>query len=377
MQVAIRGYGSKLQLINQLRRIDEINVKYAIDKNQDLWGTVRDGLEYISPMRAYSLYEKGEIEKIFINSYFALSTMEDICKEMQMMGFEERDICVPSTKTLEEGEIKLEDIVNGAYEFSKLRRLQILQYHIADHCNLNCKGCNHFSPLVKDKVFPELEKVVSDLKRIREVVDVIDWIAILGGEPLLNPNWKAYAKVTRELWENSYISIFTNGLLVRRLSDEDIAFLKEWDIAITISLYKINWGIIDEIICWLREKGVKCKVDMAGGPICEFTSSFNLDSHDDYIEKRKMCTQKCTCIRDGKMTPCAPMMFVNTFNDYFNKSLPEEKPVDIWAEDFTFETLRNGLNKPMEICKFCDRSSVKKWENASHKNELHIEDWLI
>lgn len=378
MEVAIRGYGNREQLLKQLRENKDIHVRYAIDNNKSLWGKIRNGLEYISPMKACCLYEKGEIEKIFINSYFTLPTIEKIVKEMQDMGIKEKDICIPSVRALEEIKIAVEDIEKGTYMFKQLKRLHILQYHIADHCNLNCKGCNHFSPLVKDKQFPNLESIMLDLQRIHEVVDDIDWIAILGGEPLLNPNWKEYAKETRKIWKYSYISIFTNGLLVRRLTEDDIAFLKEWDISLVISLYKVNWDFIDKIVQELERKGVKCDINMEDGPICEFTSSFNLESTEDYRIKRKKCTQDCTCIRNGKMTPCAPMMFVDIFNEYFQTQLPAEKAVDIYGETFSFEELNKGLRKPMELCRYCDMSSMKKWENANlQEGMMSIEDWLV
>ena len=117
---------------------------------------------------------------------------------------------------------------------------------------------------------------------------------------------------------------------------------------------------------------------MEDGPICEFTSSFNLESTEDYRIKRKKCTQYCTCVREGKMTPCAPMMFVDFFNDYFHTQLPTEKPLDIYKEPFNFEELSKGLNKPMELCRYCDMSSMKKWESAKSQEErMSIEDWLI
>ena len=36
---------------------------------------------------------------------------------------------------------------------------------IVDHCNLNCKGCGHFSPLAS-KSFLDLETFENDLRRL-------------------------------------------------------------------------------------------------------------------------------------------------------------------------------------------------------------------
>lgn len=377
MVVAIRGQGSKLQLLSKLRKLNEIEVKYSVDKNQNLWGTKRDGLEIISPMKAYVLYEKGEIQKVFINPYFRLNVIDEIMNEMHKMGYKEEDICVPNVRTIEERDITVEEIVNKQYSYQNLKHLPLLQYHIADHCNLNCKGCNHFSPLVKEKKFPDLNSVISDLEHLSKIVDYIDWIAILGGEPFLNPDWKLYAMETRKIWKYSFISIFTNGLLLNKLSENDFEFLRKWNIGITISLYKNNWGFIDDILIKIKKNGINCNVNMEDGPICEFSSSFDLKSKDDYVIKRKLCTQYCTCIRNGNITPCAPMMFVDIFNDYFHTDIPQDKALNIYEEELTFEKFKEKLARPMKICRYCNMTKIKEWENANISKPIDISSWLV
>ncbi len=66
---------------------------------------------------------------------------------------------------------------------------------MADHCNLNCKGCVHFSPLVRESVFPKLSDVERDFIRLREIIEYIDTIRILGGEPRLNPELSRYLEM--------------------------------------------------------------------------------------------------------------------------------------------------------------------------------------
>jgi ABC-2 type transport system ATP-binding protein len=40
--------------------------------------------------------------------------------------------------------------------------------HLADHCNLNCKGCYHFSPLAPEK-FLDIEQYERDCTRLNEL----------------------------------------------------------------------------------------------------------------------------------------------------------------------------------------------------------------
>jgi hypothetical protein len=42
--------------------------------------------------------------------------------------------------------------------------------HIADHCNINCKSCEHFSPLAP-KSFIDIKKYENDCNRIAELIN--------------------------------------------------------------------------------------------------------------------------------------------------------------------------------------------------------------
>ena len=43
-----------------------------------------------------------------------------------------------------------------------------LEVNLADHCNLNCQCCDHFSPIAK-KTFLDFEQYVRDIHRISEL----------------------------------------------------------------------------------------------------------------------------------------------------------------------------------------------------------------
>ena len=46
--------------------------------------------------------------------------------------------------------------------------LPYLEFHIADHCNLNCKACEHYSGLVHEEIFTNYEKFERDLPILRD-----------------------------------------------------------------------------------------------------------------------------------------------------------------------------------------------------------------
>ena len=46
--------------------------------------------------------------------------------------------------------------------------LPYLEVHLVDHCNLNCKGCGHFS-LIGEVWFADLDKYVQDMSQLKRL----------------------------------------------------------------------------------------------------------------------------------------------------------------------------------------------------------------
>ena len=65
--------------------------------------------------------------------------------------------------------------------------MKYIETHIVDHCNLNCRGCSHFSPLAKP-YFKSLDEYKREFERLAEITNhYIQQIRIMGGEPFLHP----------------------------------------------------------------------------------------------------------------------------------------------------------------------------------------------
>jgi uncharacterized radical SAM superfamily Fe-S cluster-containing enzyme len=114
--------------------------------------------------------------------------------------------------------------------------LFFFETHMVDHCNLDCWGCNHFSPL-SDKWFADLDTFTKDLKRLSELFDKdATSITLLGGEPLLHPELEKFFPVARAAFPFAIIKVVTNGIL---LNEKDNLFWRECsaqnvEIAVTV-----------------------------------------------------------------------------------------------------------------------------------------------
>ena len=89
-----------------------------------------------------------------------------------------------------------------------------LEFHAADHCNLNCRGCSHFSGLVTKPTFPSLTKFEKYLIRLHELIYDIDRLYILGVEALLNSEINEYVEICRKIYPHSKLIWLTNGILI-------------------------------------------------------------------------------------------------------------------------------------------------------------------
>lgn len=70
------------------------------------------------------------------------------------------------------------------------RRTTLLNFEVSltEHCNLNCVGCSHFSPLA-EPAFADFDEVSRDSQRMAQLLNgKVRYIHLLGGEPLLHPD---------------------------------------------------------------------------------------------------------------------------------------------------------------------------------------------
>jgi hypothetical protein len=68
----------------------------------------------------------------------------------------------------------------------KRKTLLRFDVHLAEHCNLRCIGCEHFSPLAKEE-FLDIDSFKKDCIRLSELTNKdLEEMFLLGGEPLLN-----------------------------------------------------------------------------------------------------------------------------------------------------------------------------------------------
>jgi hypothetical protein len=196
----------------------------------------------------------------------------------------------------------------------KQRKLLRFDVQLADHCNLNCKGCGNFSP-VAPKHFLEKEIFEKDCTRLAELSGGrLEDICLFGGEPLLHPEIAEIMKIARKHFPDTDIGILTNGILLLKMNNDFWDCCRENNIKITITKYPIK---ID--IPAIKEKARKVLVQLeVFYENTERTFFFRpLNSAGNMNPKKNFMfcweANRCIILKDGKLacTTASNIDFIN------------------------------------------------------------------
>jgi hypothetical protein len=250
--------------------------------------------------------------------------------------------------------------------------LQYIETHLVDHCNLNCKGCSHFSPLAEN-TFADIHVFKKDFFRLSQLFDNILAIRLMGGEPLLHPDLILFLKFARSIFKNSQIYLVTNGTLLLKQSDMFWENCSENNIIIQISRYPIK---LDLEKIWKTAIKFHVKIDL-NQIMTHFFKIINMDGNSDPTKSFQHCRSKWNCyfLRDGKVFICWFAANVHIFNKYFRKNIPVTEADYMNIHDNVSGTdIVNFLSSPKPICNFC----LVKWPTFKWKiSEKRQSEWTV
>jgi MoaA/NifB/PqqE/SkfB family radical SAM enzyme len=240
----------------------------------------------------------------------------------------------------------------------KPRKLLRFDVHLADHCNLNCKGCEHFSVIAKDK-FLDVDIFKKDCERLSELTNgCIDNIMLMGGEPLLHPQISEVMNIVRRYFPSGIIKIVTNGILLPKQSGDFWQSCIKNDIGISVTKYPIKIDF-DKTEKMAKEYNVdleyysntdKKEKTMYRVPI-------DVNGKQNIKKNFKKCfrANQCIQLQDGKLYTCQTVPYINYFNERFNQNLKVSNKdyIDIYKAKNIDEILV-FLSKPIPFCRYCN-----------------------
>lgn len=244
--------------------------------------------------------------------------------------------------------------------------LHYLEFHLTEHCNMNCKGCGHFSCIAEPE-FADIIQHFKDMKRLSELVD-FRCIRLLGGEPLLHPDVVEFMRTTRAFFPKSYISIVTNGILLPAMPKEFWHAVVSFNIAVDVTLYKPMWKKKDEILELLKSHNVSGEFK----EVSSFLAKADMKGCQDYLDSFHNCPfRECRFLQAGKIATCAYPFIKRHVNNKFGLIIDEEDDgtIDIHDPELDSLKLMKLLNTPFKLCRYCVKGE-RRFEWDFTKNDL-------
>lgn len=252
---------------------------------------------------------------------------------------------------------------HGYFRTTPQPYLGLVEFHLAENCNLNCKGCAHFSQLAaKELADPEI--LERDFARLSELSEgLVGKIHLMGGEPLLHPEVSRIMANARKHFPDTLIKIVTNGVLLPKMSDEFFEAAAKNHILIAATPYplEINW---DKVNAKIAQFGCDFEWFDGGEPQKKTFRRFALDKDGKQNARlnfmRCGIANACTLLRDGKLYPCSIIANIHHFNGYFGSKGELEKPmlpskidyIDIYKAA-SYEEILRFMAHPAPFCRFC------------------------
>lgn len=251
----------------------------------------------------------------------------------------------------------------------------VMGFHVTEHCNLNCAGCDNFSPLAEPE-FIDVSEFRRDIERMAFLFhNECERISLLGGEPLLHPELPEIIEIARKNFPVGKIRLLTNGTLLSRQEARFWEACRDNDIVIAMTHYPINVDI-EKIMSLVKKFGVK--IEYSEMTKDEFLKEpVDLSGKGDFRKNFAACTRAnyCVMLGHGRLYTCTFASNIHHFSRKFGKNIPvtEADYIDIYKVNDPEQILRR-LAEPIPLCRFCDIIHIKpvKWRVS----EKDISEWV-
>lgn len=368
-KIALKMAGKgKAELLDIIKNLPEYEVIAFTDKNSSLWNTEEKGVKVYSTYKVVEMYLQGKVDVVMIDGTVRYGLLEIMANELIALGMKEEDVLIATPDFCGNP---------GSHHICTFRDyhcLPYIEYHVADHCNLNCRGCVHFSPMVNGEIFAEYEQVKSDLYQLKKIVPYVEEIHVLGGEPLLNKELYRYLELTREVYPYARLWVVTNGLLLKAMDEKLISSMRENNVGISVSLYAPMYKTIESVIEFVQAQGINIVLSEA---IDKFAYAF--DEQSGHLSRAQRINCTCPNLYKGKLSLCPMIAYMDYFNETFGKDIDVENGrIDIYDDRLTYEKLRKQLHTPIAVCDNCMFVSAEdavsmEWMQT---NQVKYEDYV-
>lgn len=368
-KIAIWGAGKFGQYIcKQLKKNQNIEIVCFIDKNDSITGTKIVDIDVIQPKQLDKYKER--LDAVLVAFVGAMGEYEEFAPYKGIrFGFVDEDVLAQEWEL--EKDISEDDNIFWVDDSSR-PILRNLETNVVDYCNLNCKGCSHFSNLYKKGDMVDFEIYCRDLEQIVTHINVRRF-NLLGGEALLHERLTDYMTFARKVMPDTQIWVITNGLLLLKQKEDFFRCCTDNRIGIDISEYEPTSKIINEIVQILEKYNLKYNIRDNKG---DFGKNIDLLGRAIPNEAMKHCRESsCHFFRNGKLYKCPFEALGNKFFEHYGQDIRLNGGTDIFDYNLDWGRLAYRLeNEPVAACVYCGEEVRYTWA-VSHNPVM--EEWII
>ena len=257
-------------------------------------------------------------------------------------------------------------------------RLQNIDYHVCDICNLNCRSCNHFCPLTENRRFITAKQAYDDFRFLKEFENKFDKLTLLGGEALLNPDMDSIISSAGDMFPGR-VKLITNGVDAKRLISLKKT-LTEYDVELVVTEYPFKPGWKEHYASIRREFPDMTLYDyrVEHGFISEHLS---YELQDTGTATLLSCDKRYKCVQyiDRKLYICHYAAYVGNLSRIADISFGNgDSFYDL--ENYTEESFDKFFGKAVpDICRHClyvrkpyEELDKLPWE----RTKLKAEEWI-
>ena len=383
MNVVIWGCRDGEYLYQQMQESDvcKYRVVAMADNASKYQDTEVQGVPVINLETLSEKYQAGDVDKIIITVRKGYSRY-CIMKELQQVGICISDIILMRPSPFIFKQPICFDESNKLYNqqwyfITEENKDKVIIHHLesnlADGCNLNCKGCLHFSNLYKRDDFPDENVILEGVKSIAKQCEIFQF-RILGGEPLLNKNLPDFIMKLRAILPTSDIAIISNGILIPKTEDALFEVMKKCNIGFILTLYQPTLKMKDMIYNRLIESRVpygshEAKTDL-------FEKFLMLEPGDVDKHPYETCEPRgILVLKEQLLYRCPVEAYIGKYCETYGVHMDIPDGIDVFDKNIKWDSLIEKLyTKPRSLCKYCsNKSDFYEWGNSKAEKM----DWIV
>lgn len=247
-----------------------------------------------------------------------------------------------------------------------------LEIQIVDHCNLNCAGCNHFSPCLPPyQMSPsEFEK---NLIAITKNIPNVKCLLIVGGEPSLHSGLDIICQLARQYLPDATIRILSNGVNLNQLQ-QNKDLLKSLDIEVQFTIYP-GYTDIEGIKKFAEnQNGIHHSlVQNINTRVAFGETLINLKPENGEYNFYN-CTHynlPCLTVKNQRLYFCPFSAYVHQFTNKYHLDIPNEEElnsIDINSIQNNLDIIQKFCFTPKHICNYCNFNHFPAPWHKSYKD---------